>query len=147
MPLRSAPGRLIVVGSGPSAVACAWALAARGFRPLVVDAGRRLEPEREHALRSALGPDGVDSSFVDELVPLYGEPQPLEATGQTEALLRKLRENSGDLRRAGVAWGRSRLAVSVGRTRIGEPCRYSGLCMYGCPYGSIYNAAATLRKL
>ena len=234
----------MVVGSGPSAVACAWALAAQGFRPLVVDAGRRLEPEREQALQSALSPDGLDPSFVgelersfpvdvdrlplkpafgslfpyavdepllptradavglvsslalgglsnvwggamlpyrdrdlhgwpfgvaelaehyrstfgfvplagehdrlEELFPLYGEPQPLEPTAQIEALLGKLRETSDDLRRAGVAWGRSRLAVSAGTGKLGESCRYTGLCMYGCPYGSIYNAAATLRAL
>ena len=37
--------RLLVIGSGPTGVACAHALVARGFHPLVLDAGRRLEPE------------------------------------------------------------------------------------------------------
>src|SRR6266540_4983504 len=58
---------VLVVGSGPAGVACAWTLAERGFRPLVVDAGRRLEPDRERALQRATGPDGLDPRFVVEL--------------------------------------------------------------------------------
>lgn len=40
----------IVVGSGPTGVACAVALLAEGRRVLMVDAGRQLEPEREARL-------------------------------------------------------------------------------------------------
>ena len=234
----------VVVGSGPSAVACARALVGRGLRPLVVDGGRRLEPDREQALQQALRPDGLDPAFVRELersfpvdvdllplkpafgslfpyavgeprlpiradgagvvpslalgglsnvwggavlpyrerdlagwpiavdglapyyrstfefvplagerdgleerFPLYGEPRPLKPTAQVEGLLERLRETSADLRRVGVVWGRSRLAVSAATGALGTACAYTGLCMYGCPHGSIYNSAATLSRL
>jgi len=39
-----------VIGSGPAGVACARALVARGVRPIVLDGGARLEPEREAAI-------------------------------------------------------------------------------------------------
>ena len=51
------------------------------------------------------------------------------------------------MRGAGLVSGRARLAVASGASTLATPCRYTGLCMYGCPYGSIYNAATTLREL
>ena len=86
--------------------------------------------------------DGLEGSF-----PLYGEPRPLKPTAQVEGLLGRLRETSADLGRVGVAWGRSRLAVSAVTGALGTGCTYTGLCMYGCPHGSIYNSAATLGRL
>lgn len=43
----------IVIGSGPAGVACAAALLARGRKVMMLDAGLRLEPERE-ALRAGM---------------------------------------------------------------------------------------------
>jgi choline dehydrogenase-like flavoprotein len=239
----SAP-RIVVVGSGPSAAACAWALAARGFQPLVVDAGRTLEPARALALERALRVNGLDTAFVrqlersfpvdvdslplkpafgslfpyavdeplvptraagvgivaslalgglsnvwggailpyvdrdlddwpigtaelaphyrstfefvplagehdelEELFPLYGEPERLEPTVQVAALLERLRTRNAELGRTGLSSGRARLAVAALTARLTTPCRYTGLCMHGCPYGSIYNSTATLRSL
>jgi hypothetical protein len=88
-----------------------------------------------------------DRDQLEELFPLYGEPQPLEPTGQIAALLRRLQEAGPDLRRAGAIAGRARLAVASGSSALAIPCRYTGLCMFGCPYGSIYNSAATLGEL
>jgi choline dehydrogenase-like flavoprotein len=61
-------------------------------------------------------------------------------------LLSHLRRHSAALRTAGFSFGASRLAVvaSPGHPRA---CRYSGLCLYGCPYRSIYNASQTLETL
>src|SRR6185436_11359370 len=50
MPGPGSRRRPVVIGSGPTGVACAWALVERGLHPIVVDGGRRLEPEREAAL-------------------------------------------------------------------------------------------------
>jgi choline dehydrogenase-like flavoprotein len=241
---RSRTRRLVVIGSGPAGVACAWALARRGFRPLVVDAGRRLEPDHERRLRDAARPEGIDPALVAELerafpvdvdrlplkpafgslfpyaadepllpllaqevavvpslalgglsnvwgaavlpyracelegwpvrvadlasyyrstfefvplagehddledhFPLYGDPERLEPTAQIARVLAGLREARAELRRAGVVGGRARLAVAAGSSARGTPCRYTGLCMYGCPYGSIYVASATLDEL
>jgi choline dehydrogenase-like flavoprotein len=241
---RSENQRLVVIGSGPAGVACAWALARRGFRPLVVDAGRRLEPERERRLRQATRPEGLDPALVaelergfsvdidrlplkpafgslfpyaigepllplraqgvaavpslalgglsnvwgaavlpyrdrdlrdwpvrvadlascyrstfefvplagehdelEELFPLYGDPERLEPTDQIAGVLARLRLAGAELGRSGAVAGRSRLAVVAGAGARGTPCRYTGLCMYGCPYGSIYVASATLDEL
>src|SRR5437667_2977182 len=67
MASNNATRTVVVIGSGPSGVASAWALAARGFTPVVVDAGRRLEPGRERALQRAVRPEGLDPGFVAEL--------------------------------------------------------------------------------
>ena len=40
----------VVIGSGPAGVASARALVERGLRPIVLDGGRRLEPERSAAI-------------------------------------------------------------------------------------------------
>ncbi len=84
---------------------------------------------------------------LEELFPLHGEPEPLEPTPQVAALLERLRNRGDELRRAGIVAGRSRLAVAAGAGALGTPCRLTGLCMYGCPHGSIYNSATTLREL
>jgi choline dehydrogenase-like flavoprotein len=47
----------IVIGSGPTGVACAVALLAQGRRVLMVDAGQHLEPEREARLVQLGGSD------------------------------------------------------------------------------------------
>lgn len=244
MASNQAKAPIVVIGSGPAGVACAWGLAERGFKPLVVDAGRWLEPDRELALQRALRPEGLDPGFaaelersfrvdvdrlplkpafgslfpyavdepllptraravgvvqsvglgglssvwggavlpfhdrdlqgwplriaelaphyrstfrfvplagqrdeLEELFPLYGEPEPLEPTAQIAAILGRLRMASEELREAGLVSGRARLAVASGASTLATACRYTGLCMYGCPYGSIYNAATTLREL
>ncbi|HTR89063.1 MAG TPA: GMC oxidoreductase [Solirubrobacteraceae bacterium] len=86
----------------------------------------------------------------DELagvLPLYtGAPRALRRTRQMEVVLGHLRRNAVGLSEAGFNFGASRLAVnaSVGD---GGGCRHCGLCLYGCPYGAIYNARHTLERL
>lgn len=69
----------IVVGSGPTGVACARALARRGRPVLVVDAGLTLEPERE-ATRAALAAlprdqwSGEPMTAVTSASALHGPP-------------------------------------------------------------------------
>jgi choline dehydrogenase-like flavoprotein len=91
----STTGRLqsrtaVVVGSGPAGIACACALAERGLRPLVLDGGRQLEPERAAAI-GALDAAELRRSFpvdVDTLPlkPVYGStyayaPDEIDADG------------------------------------------------------------------
>jgi len=47
----------------------------------------------------------------------------------------------------GILCGRSRLAVRVADTDMGLGCKLCGLCLYGCPYDSIYRAEWTLSAL
>jgi len=82
-----------------------------------------------------------------EIVPLYTDsPGVLRRGPQTEMVLSRLRRHAAALSRAGFTFGASRLAVA---TAEDDPrhCRYGGLCLHGCPYGSIYNAAHTLEAL
>jgi hypothetical protein len=49
------------------------------------------------------------------------------------------------LAKAGVSFGRSRLAVR-GDAGGGDGCVHCRLCMYGCPYGFIYGSADTVAE-
>ena len=71
-----------------------------------------------------------------EKFPLYSEPSPVPISAQAKGLLEDLQSHPI----SGLQYGRSRLAVKSACTRC-------GLCMYGCPYGYIYNSAETVRWL
>jgi choline dehydrogenase-like flavoprotein len=90
---------------------------------------------------------GVADDLASEL-PLHTEvSMPLEPSAQARALLADLERRREPLRRAGLRFGRSRLAVRARADARGPGCVYCQLCMNGCPYGLIYDAAATLEEL
>jgi choline dehydrogenase-like flavoprotein len=68
--------------------------------------------------------------------PLYAEPGELPISPQGRAVLSALERARGRARSAGISFGAARLAV--------RGCEHCGLCMYGCPYGHIYNSADTV---
>lgn len=77
-----------------------------------------------------------------ELLPTYKEgEEPLEPSRQIADFLGDLRKGREGLRREGIYFGRSRVAVEA------KPCVYCGLCLYGCPYSLIYSSAQTLERL
>jgi choline dehydrogenase-like flavoprotein len=77
--------------------------------------------------------------------PLFTErPTFLEPSRQASRLLERLGRYREPLTRAGWRVGRSRLAVAGGEN---GNCVYCGSCMYGCPYGLIYNSSSTLDQL
>jgi ferredoxin len=79
---------------------------------------------------------------LEEFFPLHCDnPVPLQPSRQAELLLRNLSRHRDHLREQGWCFGRSRLAVRA------SACVYCGLCMYGCPYGCIYNSADTVREM
>jgi choline dehydrogenase-like flavoprotein len=104
-----------------------------------------LEPHYEAVLRFV--PLAAERDELEERLPLYTDtPGLLERGPQTAMLLKHLRGHARALRSAGVAFGASRLAVEASAEHP-RRCRNSGLCLYGCPYGSMYNAARTLDEL
>ncbi|MBI5245724.1 MAG: hypothetical protein HY923_00975 [Elusimicrobia bacterium] len=109
----------------------AWPLTADELAPHYKAAGE--------TLRIAAVRDGLEKLF-----PFYSEPRPpARPTLQAQALLRHLDARAQNLTASGVSYGRARLAVDA------EGCRDAGLCLSGCPYGSIWNSAQeveTLRK-
>jgi ferredoxin len=71
-----------------------------------------------------------------ELFPLYSDHgAPLKMSSQADALMRDLESS-----RSTLSFGASRLAVDA-------HCVYCALCIYGCPYGYIYNSSDTLQQL
>ena len=87
---------------------------------------------------------------IDDLsgaFPLYTDRfLPHDASSQAQRLLSALERHRDGLARDGVTFGRARLAVRS-RSDSGHDCVYCGMCMFGCPYGLIYNSAQTLAEL
>lgn len=62
-------------------------------------------------------------------------------TNQARALFDRMNRSKDRLRRSGIRFGHSRIAL---RSRN---CRRCGLCLYGCPYRLIYNASDTVAEM
>ena len=88
------------------------------------------------------------SSVEDDLLedfPLYTQANvSLKPSWQATKWLRDLNESKSDLSKAGFTFGRSRLAVTTDSNTDSVGCKYCTLCMYGCPYESIYKTSITL---
>lgn len=104
-----------------------------------------LRPHYEAVLRFM--PISAERDDLEEILPLYtAAPGALRRGQQTQMMLAHMRRHTPRLRTAGFTFGASRLAVSAApgdRHR----CRHSGMCLYGCPYGSVYNATHTVDAL
>ncbi|MDW8310395.1 MAG: hypothetical protein RMK20_13555, partial [Verrucomicrobiales bacterium] len=84
---------------------------------------------------------------LETVFPLYSaQPTRLRLSRQCEQMLARLEQHRDRLAAQGFIFGRSRLAVR-GEDASGGGCIYCRLCMYGCPYGHIYNAAESLERL
>ena len=85
---------------------------------------------------------------LEPLFPLYQDRvSALDLSRQSAALLKRLERNQSRLAGAGIHFGRARVAVQVAQPAQPAGCCHCGLCMYGCPYGYIYNSESTLRQL
>lgn len=82
---------------------------------------------------------------LEEILPSYGALEsPLNLSAQAKDLAACLAHSESKLRRNGIRFGKSRLAI---RTNDNPSCQYCALCLSGCPYGLIYSSAHTLRNL
>ena len=80
--------------------------------------------------------------------PLYTERwRQLQPSRQAAELLADLEQHRGALKARGIGFGVSRLAVKAPGPNQEPGCVYCGLCLYGCPYGHIYNSADGVREL
>lgn len=90
------------------------------------------------------------SARVDRLgkaFPLYHDhPSALRESSQAAALLGDLEAAHVALLDHGVRFGTSRLAVQ-GSSDGRQGCVYCAQCMYGCPFGYIYNSADMVERL
>ncbi|MFO1489297.1 MAG: hypothetical protein U1F65_12550 [Verrucomicrobiota bacterium] len=84
---------------------------------------------------------------LEKLFPLpAGDFAALKLSHQANRFLANLAAHRDVLRQDGIVFGQARLAVQVA-TKEKPGCVYCGQCMYGCPYGYIYNSEDTLRQL
>lgn len=91
-------------------------------------------------------PLAAESDDLEKLFPLYvSKPGSLRRSTQGQQFLQHSKKKSIKQEKAGFLVGAARLAVHA---QGGDAsCRYCGLCIYGCPYGSIYSTVETLNKL
>jgi choline dehydrogenase-like flavoprotein len=87
--------------------------------------------------------DGLEEHF-----PLHhDDPGVLASSRQAAGLLQDLELNQPDLTAHGVSFGAARLALQAGLSDGKPGCVYCGKCIYGCPYGLIYNSSHSLDRL
>jgi choline dehydrogenase-like flavoprotein len=105
-----------------------------------------LEPHYE-AVLSTMEFSGARDR-LETLFPLYRpQAQALDLSRQAASLLEDLDRNAERLGKEGIFGGRSRLAVRPHPAKDSSGCVYCGLCMYGCPYGLIFNAGTSVDRL
>ena len=94
------------------------------------------------ALREFMPMAGKDDDLA-ELFPMLdmGSNTALPLSTQAEALLKRLQKRKQQLNHTGIHYGRARQAVAT------QDCRQCSMCLYGCPYGTIFNTSQTLQKL
>jgi choline dehydrogenase-like flavoprotein len=105
--------------------------------------GPRDLAEHYSAVARLTGFSGVHDD-LEKIFPLHTEPPAaLALSEQAKILHARLTQNREAMRAAGIHFGQARTAVKAGE----NGCVYCGLCMYGCPYGFIYNSDQTLDAL
>lgn len=68
------------------------------------------------------------------------DDRPLPQSRQARELLDRMAKKRNDLNQIGVHFGASRQAIAPG-------CRACAMCLYGCPYGLIFNAGQQVERL
>ena len=85
---------------------------------------------------------------LDREFPLYREdPTDLRPTAQIRSLLSDLEGSEAAIEAHSVVAGRARVAVRTADGPAGRGCRYTGLCLHGCPLGAIWSAGQALSEL
>jgi choline dehydrogenase-like flavoprotein len=85
---------------------------------------------------------------LEALFPLHTKGfTELRPSGQSQRVLESMERNQEALARAGIRFGRSRVAVRGNLPPTDGGCVYCRLCMYGCPYGYIYTSADSVAEL
>jgi choline dehydrogenase-like flavoprotein len=151
------PGRLPITSNGvdgkPSyargGLSNVWGASLMPFRTADMNGWPITTDDLAPHYRAVLGlmPFSARHDRLEAEFPLYGErPDRLSLNRQAVELLEDLEAAHSTLAAHGISFGASRLAVA-GESGEGAGCVYCGQCMYGCPYGFIYNSTATLDRL
>ncbi len=90
----------------------------------------------------------VKADDLGKLFPTHvKQPAALTLSRQAKLFLGNLEKKRAPLQAAGFVFGQARVGVRVAASPSSSGCVYCGVCMYGCPYGHIYNSEDTLREL
>ncbi len=85
---------------------------------------------------------------LEEIIPNYStQKNSLDPSRQGQAFLKDLEAKRLQLRKSGIFFGKSRLAIRAAKDKNHRECAKCGLCLNGCPYGLIYSSAQTLDEL
>ncbi len=85
---------------------------------------------------------------LEKLFPTHlDQPTALNLSRQAKIFLGNLEKKRAPLQAAGFVFGQARVGVRVAAPPSSGGCVYCGVCMYGCPYGYIYNSEHTLREM
>jgi choline dehydrogenase-like flavoprotein len=85
---------------------------------------------------------------LEEFFPLHCEnPGTLQSSRQANLFLENMNRHRNKLRGRGWRFGRARTAIRADGNAKDAGCVHCGFCLYGCPYGCIYNSADTVREL
>ncbi|MES2924214.1 MAG: GMC oxidoreductase [Verrucomicrobiota bacterium] len=111
--------------------------------PITVD---ELRPHYQAVMDFVPGTSVRDD--LEEILPSYStRSHHLEPSSQGYALLKDLKQRKLPLRKSGILFGRSRLAIRASGDETHRECARCALCLSGCPYGLIYSSAQTLEDL
>ena len=156
-PFRAMPGAPLIVGEGintkfslgKGGLSTVWGTSVLPFRqhdmhgwPVTAD---DLAPHYSALL--GFMPVAQASDALEEILPTYGPGVPMPLSAQATALLKTLESNASGLRKRGVLFGRSRLAINAAGVDAKGPCVRCGLCMYGCPYQLLYSTGHTVDRM
>jgi ferredoxin len=93
-------------------------------------------------------PLAATADELEEHFPMHAESySPLPQSRQAQTYLRRLRGRGESLRRQGVYFGGSRLAVRAAPHPGNSGCVACGLCLYGCPNDLIYCSSWTVADM
>ncbi len=77
----------------------------------------------------------------------HDSERPVRATTQAQQFFEDLARYRYDLGQRGIQFDYARTAVRTSDNEDQKGCRSCGLCLYGCPYDSIFNSTSMLSKL
>jgi len=88
------------------------------------------------------------SDELEEMFPLYCTPKgSVNVSRQGSVLLKNLQKNKDALKKSGILFGQSRIAVTPPSPSTNSGCTHCGLCLTGCPHQAIYSSSSSLELL